>query len=83
MNRESKLNQFLDELTILADKTNQQLVFLDNAAIVLKESGFRSPEAESEYRIYTNVERKAILFLCIPANQGMGSGVSFIISHNF
>ncbi len=56
----------LDELTKLADKTNNQLVFLENAAIVLKEPGFRLPQAESEYRIYTNIERNANLFSVFP-----------------
>jgi signal transduction histidine kinase len=64
----------------LADKTNNQLVFLDNAAIVLKESGFRSPEAESEYRIYTDVERKAIYFSVFPRSENGQWGIIYNLS---
>jgi signal transduction histidine kinase len=61
-----QIKSFLDELTILADNTNKQLVFLNNALIVLKESGFKSPEAESGYRVYMNVERQPIHFSVFP-----------------
>jgi len=61
-----QIKSFLDELIILADNTNRQLVFLNNALIVLKESGFKSPEAESGYRVYMNVERQPIHFSVFP-----------------
>jgi len=57
-----QIKSFLDELKILSDNTAKQLVFLNNAVIVLKESGFRSPETESGYRVYTNVEQQPIHF---------------------
>ena len=56
----------LDELAILADNTSRQLLFLDKATIALKESGFSSPEAESECRVYMNVEGKPIYFSLFP-----------------
>jgi signal transduction histidine kinase len=61
-----QLSSQLDILSIRADKTNQQLAFLDKAAIVLNESGFKSPEAKCEYRVYTDVERKATLLSVFP-----------------
>ncbi|NQU85024.1 MAG: HAMP domain-containing histidine kinase, partial [Mariniphaga sp.] len=75
-----QIKSVLDELTILADNTNKQLVFFDNAAIVLKESGYRSPEAESEYRIYTNVERKAIYFSVFPRSGNGQWGIIYNLS---
>ncbi|MBT6767076.1 MAG: HAMP domain-containing histidine kinase [Prolixibacteraceae bacterium] len=70
----------LGELTNFVDKTNNQLVFLDNAAIVLKEPGFRSPEAESEYRIYTDVERKATLLSLFPHTGNGQWGIIYNLS---
>ena len=61
-----QIRSFLDELTTLADNTNLQLMFLNKAAMVLKESGFRSPEAESECRVYMNLEQQAIHFSVFP-----------------
>ena len=68
------------ELTKLADIINNQLVFLDNVAIVLKESGFRSPESESEYRVYLNVERKAILYSVMPQSGNGQWGIIYNLS---
>lgn len=75
-----QIKSAFDELTILADKTNQQLVFLNNAAILLKESGFRSPEAESEYRVYMNLERKASHFSVFPRSENGQWGIIYNLS---
>ncbi len=63
-----QLIKYLDILSIYADKTNQQLAFLNKAAIVVNESGFKSPEAECEYRVYTDVERKPTLLSVFPSS---------------
>lgn len=81
LEQNKQMIQVLDELTKLADKTNNQLVFLDNAAIVLKESGYRSPESESEYRIYTDVERKANLLSLFPGTGNGQWGIIYNLSH--
>jgi len=52
---------FLDELKFLTDNTNKQLVFLNESESIFKETGFKSPEAESDYRLYTDLERNATL----------------------
>ena len=70
----------LDELTILAGNTNQQLVFLNKDVIVLKESGFKSPIAESEYRVYMNVERKASHFSVFPRSDNGQWGIIYNLS---
>lgn len=75
-----QIKSFLDELTILAGNTNQQLVFLNKAEIVIKESGFKSPEAESEYRVYMNVERKAIHFSVFPESGNGQWGIIYNLS---
>ena len=75
-----QITSLLDELTILADNTNQQLLFLNKAAIILKESGFKSPEAESEYRVYMNVEQKAIYFSVFPRSGNGQWGINYNLS---
>lgn len=76
-----QMKSVLEELTKLADKTNNQLVFLENAAIVLKEPGFRPPQAESEYRIYTNIERNANLFSVFPQSGNGQWGIIYNLSN--
>ena len=75
-----QITSLLDELTILADNTNQQLLFLNKAAIILKESGFKSLEAESEYRVYMNVEQKAIYFSVFPRSGNGQWGINYNLS---
>ena len=70
----------LDILSTRAVKTNQQLAFLEKAAIVINESGFRSPEAECEYRVYTDIERKAILFSVFPRSGDGQWGIIYNLS---
>jgi len=70
----------LDEQTILAGNTNQQLVILNKDVIVLKESGFKSPIAESEYRVYMNVERKASHFSVFPRSDNGQWGIIYNLS---
>lgn len=70
----------LDKLKILSDKTNRQLLFQDKAAIALGESGFKSPEAESEYRVYMNVEGKAIYFSVFPRSGNGQWGIIYNLS---
>jgi len=61
-----QIKSLLDQLTSLTDNTNQQLMFLNKAVMVLKEPGFKSPEAESENRVYINLEQQAIHFSVFP-----------------
>ena len=61
-----QIKSLLDQLTSLTDNTNQQLMFLNKAVMVLKEPGFKSPEAESESRVYINLEQQAIHFSVFP-----------------
>lgn len=75
-----QIKSSLDELTILVDHTNQQLVFLDKAESILKESGFKSPEAESEYRLYMNVDRKPTFFSVFPRSGNGQWGIIYNLS---
>ena len=70
-------NSLLDELTILADNTSRQFLFLEKTVIALKESGFKSPEAESEYRVYMNLEGKAFYFSMFPVSGDGKWGIIF------
>ncbi len=75
-----QIKSLLDELKTLADNTNQKLLFLNKTGIVLKESGFKSPEAESEYRVCMNVERKATYFSVFPQSGNGQWGIIYNLS---
>jgi len=77
-----QIKSFLDELTSLTDNTNQQLMFLNKAVMVLKEPGFKSPDAKSESRVYMNLNNRQSISL-YSRDQVMGNGALFIISRNF
>ena len=78
--QEKQIKTLLDELTILTENTNRQLLFLNKAPVVLKESGFKSPEAESGYRVYMNVEGKPINFSVFPESVDGQWGVIYNLS---
>jgi signal transduction histidine kinase len=75
-----QIKSLLDEIIILTDNTNQKLVFLNKSGIVLKESGFKSLEAESEYRVYMNVEQKATHFSVFPESGNGQWGIIYNLS---
>ena len=79
--QKKQIKSFLDELTILADNTNQQLMFLNKAVMVLKEPGFKSPDAESESRVYMNLEQQAIHFSVFPRSVNGQWGTIYNLLH--
>ena len=73
----NQTRSLLDELSILADNTSRQFLFQEKSANALKESGFRSPDAESKYRTYLNVEGKAIYFSLFPESDDGRWGIIY------
>ncbi len=66
-----QIKSLMDQLTVFADNTNRQLVFLDRSEIVLKESGVKPLLSPCELRIFVNMDGYANFFSVFP---GTGKG---------
>jgi len=69
--KREQIESSMDVLTRLGDITNKQLAFQVKANNVLKAHGFRAPEAQSDYRVYANIDQEAT-FLSIFSNSDNG-----------
>ncbi len=80
LEQQKQIKLTLDKLAILANRTNKQLMFQNKADRVIKESGFKSPEAISEYRVYTDVEQQASYFSLFPQKENGQWGIIYNLS---
>lgn len=75
-----QINSLMDQLTIFADNTHRQLVFLDRSEIVLKESGVKTHVSPSELRMFLNMDGFASFFSVFPGTEKGQWGIIYNLS---
>lgn len=76
----SQILSLLDQLTIIADKTHRQIVFLDRSEVVLKESGVKAHLTSGEVRVFMNMDGLATYYSVFPATERGQWGIIYNLS---